>query len=372
MPANILLAGFFPPPITGQGLATERLSNLLAGRVQVHTVNLREGESDLDLQISGRLFKKIAGYRNAGRRLGKAITDHPEATILWTAISPEPLGHLRDLLTIVPTFKEGQQVYAIVHWGRFPQLFQSGLTRQTAKRLVNKLAGVVFLNTHLADQCANWIPAEKRMVIPNTLDKAALCSDLEVIEKQKSHVEGQPLKLLFLSHMIPQKGYFDVIRAVDMLNRSGVALHATFAGQWLNEKDRQTFEAFVADNSLGEVVTHLGPVTDRAHIKKLHLSSDILLLPSYLIEGQPLTIIEAMNAGSPVITTRIGGMVDMIDDGKEGFFVSSENPNAIAEAVAKLNNPSTWQAASKAARQRYLQEYSADVVLGQWLALVNG
>lgn len=372
MPDPVLIAGFFPPPITGQGLATQRLTELLADTIQVHTINLREGETHLDLKVKGRMKQKIKSYRKAGRRLNEATSRHPGATVFWTAISPEPLGHLRDLLTIAPAFKPGQRVFAVVHWGRFSKLFESWLTRTTAKRLIARLAGVVFLNPHLADQCAPWIPAEKRIVIPNTLDEATLCSEDEVIEKQKKHDDSPPLKLLFLSHMIREKGYFDAIRAVDILNRRGYSIQATFAGQWLNDEDKKAFDTFVKANQLESIVTHLGSVTERDQIKALHLASDVFLLPSYLIEGQPLTIIEAMNAGSPIITTRIGGMVDMIEDGKEGFFVSSENPEAIADAVRKLCDASKWQSASKTARQRYMKEYSADVVLGKWLALFNG
>ena len=101
------------------------------------------------------------------------------------------------------------------------------------------------------------------------------------------------------------------------------------------------------------------------------MSSDVFMLPSYLIEGQPLTIIEAMNAATPIITTRIGGMVDMISEGNEGFFVPPQSPSSIAEATRKLLDPTTRQKMAKAARKRYQEAYSAEHVTQLWRQLVE-
>jgi glycosyltransferase involved in cell wall biosynthesis len=171
--------------------------------------------------------------------------------------------------------------------------------------------------------------------------------------------------------MLHEKGYFDVLEAVNEVRQRGLHVEATFAGQWLSDDNRQAFTRYVSAHRLQDIVTHRGPVEDRARIKVLHLAADLFLLPSYLIEGQPLTIIEAMNAGSPVVTTRIGGMVDMIQHKVEGEFVPSKDPGAIAVAIMRLRDLTTWQNASKAARIRYLRTYSAPAVLEKWKRLLE-
>lgn len=371
MPRPLLIAGFFPPPITGQGLATQRLAELLAEDYEVHTVNLREGETAVDLRHAGRIFRKVAGYRAAGRRLAEAVHDLPEATVLWTAISPEPAGHFRDLLTVAPAFAPDQRVYGVVHWGRFDRLFRSPTTRLTAKRLVDRLAGLVFLNTDRAARCNGWVPPEKRFVIPNTLDRAVLCSDEEIEAKQRDYSDRRPVRLLFLSHMIREKGYMDVLEAVFLLRQRGVAVQAIFAGQWMSDRDRDFFDEFVDAHGLGEFITHLGPVEDRSTVRSLHLASDVFVLPSYMIEGQPLAILEALNAGSPVIASNLGGIVDMIDDGREGYLIPPRSPLAIADAIQQLTPRPHWCAISRAARTRYLLDYSEDVVKEKWRRLVG-
>ena len=186
MAKPVIIAGFFPPPITGQGLATQRLAELLSNHYQVECVNLREGEENLDLRVKGRVLYKINAYRDAGRRLKQVLDRFPEATVFWTAVSPQASGHFRDLFTILPHFGPGHRVYGVVHWGRFADLFASKATGFTARRMSKRLDGFVFLNEDRAQQCAPWLPANKRLVIPNTLDAAVVCTEEEVELKAQS------------------------------------------------------------------------------------------------------------------------------------------------------------------------------------------
>jgi glycosyltransferase involved in cell wall biosynthesis len=60
-----------------------------------------------------------------------------------------------------------------------------------------------------------------------------------------------------------------------------------------------------------------------------------LVLPS-LSEGFPVTILEAMASGLPVIATRVGGVPEIIENNVNGYLVETENPQEIAEALLKL------------------------------------
>ena len=63
--------------------------------------------------------------------------------------------------------------------------------------------------------------------------------------------------------------------------------------------------------------------------------SDIFVLPS-LFEGTPLTLMEAMASGLPIITTETSGMRDVISDGRNGLLIPTHSPNAIVRAVERL------------------------------------
>lgn len=76
-------------------------------------------------------------------------------------------------------------------------------------------------------------------------------------------------------------------------------------------------------------------VGQRNDIPDIMHSLDLFVLSS-LNEGMGRVLIEAMAAGVPVIATRVGGVMDVVQDGETGFLVPPQNPGAIAEAIARL------------------------------------
>jgi len=367
----VYLIGRFPPPIDGQTMATARLAALLDGTRAVHRLNVSPGDTGL-VQADVRFRPgKALHYVRLRRSLQEALSAHPTAPVLWTSISPAPLGHLRDRLIVLPAFQPGQRVFAVIHWGNFDRVFQAAATALSARRMVRRLAGFVFLNDQLAERCAPWIPAEKRFVIPNTVDEAVHCTEAERRDKTDARRTRTTLRLLFLSNMIPSKGYLDVLHAVRILQARGLSLHAAFAGQWTSEEDREAFMAVVHEHGLQDIVTHHGGVSDRARIKALYRDADVFLLPSYYpTEAQPISIIEALNAGTPVITTRHAGIPEMVREGREALFVPPRNPEAIAKALQELAVYDQWAVLARSAGERFMERFSPAAVRAHWEALL--
>jgi glycosyltransferase involved in cell wall biosynthesis len=87
--------------------------------------------------------------------------------------------------------------------------------------------------------------------------------------------------------------------------------------------------------------------------------------PSYN-EGLPMSLLEAMAAGLPVLTTPIGGIPDAVRDGVEGWLVTPGDRVALAEALRKLFSDGAQRRAMGArARQRVESTFSAQVLLPQ-------
>jgi len=367
----VYVLGRFPPPVDGQTMATQRLAGLLAPHYAVSRIDTSTGSAEhvqADVRFS---LGKVRHYARVRRAIRRALQTSPAAPVLWASISPAPLGHLRDVLTVLPALQPSQPTYAVIHWGNFDRVFRHPLTAMTARQLRQRLAGFVFLNGSLAERCARWIPASRRLVIPNTIDEAVCCTDDEVTDKQARRTARTAMRLLFLSNMIASKGYLDVLEAVGLLHARGLSLHADFVGRWASDDDRLAFEQRVAAVGLQAVVTHHGGITDRAHLKALYLGADVFLLPSYYpTEAQPLTIIEALNAGTPVVTTRHSGIPDMVRVGQDALFVPARAPEAIAEAVIRLADAAVWHAFSRHARQQFQARFSPDAVGDRWLTLL--
>lgn len=368
---HVFVAGRFPPPVDGQTMATARLAQLLRRDLLVDTINLTPphlafARSEVRFDVG-----RISHYLRIRRSTRQALGSSPGSPVLWTSVSPTALGHARDLLTVLPATK-GHRLAAVVHWGNFDQLFRAAITRVTARHLVDRVDCFVFLDDSLSDRCAPWIPASKRVSIPNTIDEAIECTDDDVVQKQNARADRERLHVLFLGNMIRSKGYLDLLASLSILKDSGVAVEVSFAGRWEAAEDERSFTDEILNRGLVGVVTHHGHLSDRFEAKRLYLSADVFVLPTYYpTEAQPLTIIEALNAGTPVVTTRHAGIPLMVRDGEDAVFVSPRSPNEIAAAIASLADPARWAAFSSSARARYVSGFSADAVYAKWLSVVD-
>lgn len=87
-----------------------------------------------------------------------------------------------------------------------------------------------------------------------------------------------------------------------------------------------------------------------------------------LHEGIPMTILEAMSHGLPIIAPRVGGIPEIIDDGVEGFLIEGRNPRDFAEKCLKLHRDrELWSKMSVAARNKVHTDFSCERMSKQYL-----
>jgi glycosyltransferase involved in cell wall biosynthesis len=373
---DLFVVGRFPPPLDGQALATARLASLLAGPFAVGHADVGAKEGPHVRPTSPISPERLRFFLGARGRLGRTLAVAPAAPVLWPSISPGVLGHARDRLLVAPAFGRTRAVVGVVHRGDFASLFERPLTRASGHALVRRLSRIVFLTAGLADLCAAWVPDAKRAVVPNTLDAAAVPTPAEVAAARAARVArrggGHPIHVLYLSGMIRSKGYLDVLDAVGALHSRGVPVRARFVGRWESDEAERVFHKRAAALGVGSVIEAAGGLSDRGAVRDAYLNADVFVLPTaFPFEAQPLTVLEAFAAGTPVVVTCHAGLPEMVDDGVEGRHVPARDPAAIAAAVVDLARPDAWTAASEAARARFERQFSPESVGQQWRALVR-
>lgn len=200
-----------------------------------------------------------------------------------------------------------------------------------------------------------------------------LLDDAEVENKIKAGTEKSDLHILFLSNMIESKGYLDLLDALQILKERTIRFRATFAGGWEADQDEKDFATRVQAYGLESCVRHLGSVRDRSLVRQLFLEADVFVLPTYYpTEAQPLSIVEALNAGTPVITTRHASIPKMIVGDRDGLFVEQRDPGSIAEALNHLANREHWVRFARGARERFEQVFHPRIITAQWNELLLG
>ncbi|MFO8080864.1 MAG: GT4 family glycosyltransferase PelF [Armatimonadota bacterium] len=126
--------------------------------------------------------------------------------------------------------------------------------------------------------------------------------------------------------------------------------------------------ASIADHGLEETVSLLGR---RRDVPDLLRAANVFVLSSRQ-EGFPITILEAMAAGRPVIATDVGGCAEAVAHGETGLIVPPDAPSALAEAtVALLSDPERARAMGEAGRERVESEFTVCRMVDQHVELYN-
>lgn len=192
------------------------------------------------------------------------------------------------------------------------------------KRLLRSADITVCLGPTLAKDITRWVQESRIVYIPNTV--AEQPADLGEREPRAT-----PL-VLYLSNLIPEKGA-DVF--VDLAIELATELpDATFivAGATADQRFTDSLVAKATNAGLGSRVQFPGAITDQAQKWCLLLEASVLVFPStYPFEAQPLTILEALSVGTPVIAYDVGGIRDVLQDSTSGVTVPCGN---FAELVA--------------------------------------
>jgi glycosyltransferase involved in cell wall biosynthesis len=173
--------------------------------------------------------------------------------------------------------------------------------------------------------------------------------------------------ILFVGRFDRIKGADTVLQAFAMIGARHPACRLTFVGPDIGfpqpDGSRRHIAEALADlpRELRDRITYLG-LQSRDEIAALRRKHPITVIASRY-ETFGVALIEAMAAGSAVVSTRVGGCAEILRDGETGLLVPSEDPSALAEAcLTLLNDPALTRRLGQAARADVTARFSAESV----------
>lgn len=144
----------------------------------------------------------------------------------------------------------------------------------------------------------------------------------------------EPATVVAVGRLVEKKGFDVLVDALSLLRDDGVEAQATLVG---DGPLRQSLEARVAAAGLGDRV-HLVGARSHEEVVDLLGRSVVLAMPCVVAgdgdrDGLPTVILESMALGTPVVSTRVSGVPEMVDDGRSGLLVEQRDPVALAAAL---------------------------------------
>jgi L-malate glycosyltransferase len=172
---------------------------------------------------------------------------------------------------------------------------------------------------------------------------------------------GRPVRtILTVANLRPEKAHEVLLAAVARLRPRHPQLQFLIAGDGPRAAE---LEALSARLGVQAQVTFLG---HREDVPALLARADAFVLPSRS-EAFPNGAMEAMAAGLPVVASRVGGLLDLIDDGRTGVLVTPDDPAALTAAVESLVlSPARAEAIGAAARDEVIRRYSFERMVGEF------
>ena len=344
---RILFVMHMPPPVHGPAVmgALIRDSRMMADAFEGRFLNLSASTS-LEEIGKGR-FHKLLFVARLYRQVRRELREWKPDLVYLTPTSTLPALY-KDYLVARLARRYG--VRSVLHFHNKGVAARSGrrLDDLVYRRLFDG-AEVIVLSEALRADIAKYVPAERMAVCPNGLD-------LPSVKEKKSAADG--FQILFLSNLLPDKGFEDLFDACAILRKEGLSFTCRFVGAPSASVSKEDFLRRVEERSLGGSVVYEG--AKYGPDKQAVLSeADVLVHPTRE-DCFPLVILEAMAAGLPVVSTREGGIPDEVEDGVTGILCEKWDPAGLAGALRRLmEDDALRERMGRVGRDRYERLFTA-------------
>ncbi len=231
------------------------------------------------------------------------------------------------------------------------------LHRWMAQRLVRhgtRLTSVDRANTAVAERVFG-IPATSFTVVPNGIHPPA------ATPARAARGPGEPLVLGHVGSMIPQKGWHLLAEAAERLNRDKVRVRVVLAGRGPDEAEAEAWAR-----------RHAGWAEFRGFVpeprERVLPDLDVLCLMSQW-EGLPMSVVEALSVGLPVIATDVGGVAEAVVDGENGRLVARDAGALVAAVEELLRDRDQLVRLGARARALFAERFLLDRVAARYAAV---
>jgi len=202
---------------------------------------------------------------------------------------------------------------------------------------------------------------------PDAVPIQVMHSALDLDETRYTREGRLPHRLLSVGRLDPIKGFDVLLPALALLRARGIAFDSVIIGEG---EELTRLEALRDRLGLAGVVRFVGAKA-QTEVRQAMAESTLMVMPCVVTpegnaDGIPNVLTEAMAAGLPVVSTRVSGIPELIDDGVSGRIVEQRDPTALADAIAALlAEPALGDAYARAGRAKVEREFDVRIEAGR-------
>jgi len=216
----------------------------------------------------------------------------------------------------------GKKIIYHVHGGGFELFYTKNkqVTKKLIRLFINNSNCVICLSNKWESFFKNNFKQRNIVIIPNIIDYP--------VKSNFKNTESDILTLLFLGLITNKKGIFDLLEVIKKNKDKYKAKIRLIIG---GNGETESLIRIIKEEKLADIVEFVGWIANTEKTYWLQ-NADIYILPSY-IEGLPISILEAMSYGKPIISTNVGGIPEVVFPGKNGILIEPGNLIEIESAI---------------------------------------
>jgi glycosyltransferase involved in cell wall biosynthesis len=261
-----------------------------------------------------------------------------------------PVSYLRERLYTDPAQAHRVPIVCHVHGFANPATVfdTSPFYRRGIRRILRQAAEVLVVAEAAIPVVEKWAGRD----LPITVVRNAIAPPPHV---DRLYGEVELPVVLFMGWMTSRKGVFDLLDAIPMVRKEVPKAEFVFAGDGV---DLRRFQKRLAQRGYKGVHV-MGWVQGQTQARAWD-RADVFCLPSHA-EGMPISVLEAMGYGLPVVATEMAGIPEQVIPNQTGFLYPPGNVRALAQALIKLlRNPKLRQDMGTAGRRRLIETFDLD------------
>lgn len=341
-----------PPPVHGVSIINKQV-------FESDVINRGIEKFLLEIRFSSRLsqlrrltFHKILQLIILAFRLARRLNDLcPD--FIYFSIMPVGKGFWRDLIFII--------IIKLFHVTPVYHLHNKGIEKRSRFLLMKWIYRFVFRNSlviHLSEKLIEkeiinlGVKNIRTRTIPNGIKKV-------IIPENRNKPDR--FNILYLSNLFPGKGFHELIEVFGKLARGNSDIYLYIVGGFPYLGIRKKIKKQVLKSGLSDRIFIKGPRYDEDKLK-IYGEADIFVFPSFFRqECFPLVILEAMQAGLPVITTREGAIPEIIDNETNGIIINQKDNEALEYQINRLiNDKNLRYDLGLAAREKFNENFTLE------------